>query len=281
MRTSLARMKWACFGALILLLCACDHPAETRPTPHNPADQASPLVRQTQFGSVQGKAEGNVLVWLGIPYGGDTAGAARWKAPVDPAPWSEILDATTAGTVALQSGSDGVSGSENALNLDIYRPNNDAKNLPVMVYVHGGNNQSGLSQEISGVSFVARHNAIVVSVNYRLGPLGFNPLPALKTGNDAAEDSGNYALLDINKALEWVKANISDFGGDTGNITVAGFSAGGRDVMAMLISPLFEGKFEKAISFSGGMTIADEAKSQQVFAQALAPLVVEDGESEP
>ncbi len=276
MRTYLARMKWACVGALTLLLCACDHPAETRSTP-DPAGETSLLVRQTHSGSVQGKAEGNVLVWLGVPYGGDTSGAARWKAPVDPTPWSEVRDATTSGAVALQSGADGVSGSENALNLDIYRPNNDVNNLPVMVYVHGGNNQSGLSQEISGVSFIERHNAIIVSVNYRLGPLGFNPLPALKTGHDAAEDSGNYALLDINKALEWVKANIDSFGGDPGNITVAGFSAGGRDVMAMLISPLFDGKFEKAISFSGGMTLADEAKSQQVFAQALAPLVVEDG----
>lgn len=277
MKKYLAKMKWACFGVSVLLLSACDHPAETRPTPDGPTREASALVRETQSGSVQGNVQGNVLVWLGVPYGGDTSGDARWKAPTDPAPWGDVLDATAPGAVALQSGTDGVTGSENALNVDIYRPNNNENKLPVMVYVHGGNNQTGQSGEISGASFVERHNAIVVSVNYRLGPLGFNPLPALKTGNNAAEDSGNYALLDLNQSLDWVRANIENFGGDAGNITVAGFSAGGRDVMAMLISPLFAGKFDKAISFSGGMTIADEAKSQQVFAKALAPLVVEDG----
>lgn len=87
-------------------------------------------------------------------------------------------------------------------------------------------------------------------------------------------------MLDIAKSLDWVKENIANFGGDGENITISGFSAGGRDVMAMLISPLFKNKFQQAISFSGGMTIADEEKSQEVFAMALAPLVVEDGVKE-
>lgn len=119
-------------------------------------------------------------------------------------------------------------------------------------------------------------NAVYVSVNYRLGALGFNPLDALKTGSDE-ENSGNFALLDIAQALDWVEKNIETFGGNKDNVTLAGFSAGGRDVMATLISPTFKGKYDKAISFSGGMTLSDEEESQEIFATAIAPLVVEDG----
>lgn len=233
-------------------------------------------IRQTAYGAVKGAENDGVLTWKGVPYGGDTSGEHRFKAPIDPEKWKGERDATKSGQVALQSSTDGVIGSENALNLDIYRPKSDKKKLPVLVYIHGGNNQSGKSEELSGVSFVKNHDAIFVSINYRLGVLGFNPLPSLKTGSDE-ENSGNYALLDIAKSLDWVRHNIEEFGGDSKNVTISGFSAGGRDVMAMLISPIFKGKFDKAISFSGGMTLADEENSQQVFAEALAPLVVEDG----
>ena len=147
--------------------------------------------------------------------------------------------------------------------------------MPVLIYIHGGNNQSGTSQEIDAEQFALTANAVVVSINYRLGLLGFNDLPALRTGN-AAEDSGNYTLLDISQSLKWVKENVVAFGGNAENITVSGFSAGGRDVMALLISPIFAGQFQKAISFSGGMTIADAATSAQLIAKAIAPLVVKD-----
>lgn len=281
----LNKMKWVVLVTTFLTLAGCN---QQNSTESNATDVTSEniassetlasdlLIRETQFGSVMGYEEDEALIWQGIPYGGDTSGENRWQAPTDPQPWSETLDATQAGVVALQAGADGVTGSEDALNLDIYRPNNETEDLPVLVYIHGGNNQTGQAQEISGKSFVSSQDAIVVSVNYRLGPLGFNPLPALKTGSDE-ENSGNYAMLDLAKSLDWIRANIGEFGGDSNNITVSGFSAGGRDVMAMLISPLFEGKFDKAISFSGGMTIADEEKSQDIFAESIAPLVVEDG----
>jgi len=282
---NLNKMKWVVLVTTFLTLAGCN---QQNSTESNATDVTSEniassetlasdlLIRETQFGSVMGYEEDEALIWQGIPYGGDTSGENRWQAPTDPQPWSETLDATQAGVVALQAGADGVTGSEDALNLDIYRPNNETEDLPVLVYIHGGNNQTGQAQEISGKSFVSSQDAIVVSVNYRLGPLGFNPLPALKTGSDE-ENSGNYAMLDLAKSLDWIRANIGEFGGDSNNITVSGFSAGGRDVMAMLISPFFEGKFDKAISFSGGMTIADEEKSQDIFAESIAPLVVEDG----
>ena len=282
---NLNKMKWVVLVTTFLTLAGCN---QQNSTESNATDVTSEniassetlasdlLIRETQFGSVMGYEEDEALIWQGIPYGGDTSGENRWQAPTDPQPWSETLDATQAGVVALQAGADGVTGSEDALNLDIYRPNNETEDLPVLVYIHGGNNQTGQAQEILGKSFVSSQDAIVVSVNYRLGPLGFNPLPALKTGSDE-ENSGNYAMLDLAKSLDWIRANIGEFGGDSNNITVSGFSAGGRDVMAMLISPIFEGKFDKAISFSGGMTIADEEKSQDIFAESIAPLVVEDG----
>lgn len=239
-------------------------------------DNETNLVISTEFGDVQGYSFENTLIWQGIPYADDTSGDNRWKAPKDPKKWSGILDATTAGEKFLQLSSEGVVGSEDALNLDIYRTDTTKNNLPVMVYIHGGNNQTGNAQEISGISFTNEYDSIVVSVNYRLGVLGFNPLEAMKNG-DKEENSGNYGLLDIAKALEWIQENIENFGGNPNNITLTGFSAGGRDVMASLISPIFEDKFNQAIVFSGGMTIADEKSSQQVVAEAIAPLVVEDG----
>ncbi|MCQ4086514.1 carboxylesterase family protein [Saccharibacillus sp. JS10] len=235
-------------------------------------------LQQTQFGQVQGSHDtvNKALVWQGIPYAAPTLGAQRWKAPSDPKPWTGVLDTTKPGNVAIQASGANTIGTEDALNLDIYRPDNAKEKLPVIVFIHGGNNQTGKSTEITGNSMVNDTHAIFVSVNYRLGPLGFNPLPALKTGTDE-ENSGNYTLLDIAKSLDWVKNNIEQFGGDADNVTVAGFSAGGRDVMAMLISPLFEGKFDKAISLSGGMTVADEDTSAATFAKAIAPLAVADG----
>lgn len=236
------------------------------------------IVRTTQFGKVRGFKFNDTLNWKGIPYGGSVSGSHRWKEPTNPKRWSKIKD-TKKSVTAIQFNNGKIVGSESkALTLDITRPNNNKKDLPVLVYIHGGNNQTGSSQEIDGTDFVKKHNVIYVSINYRLGALGFNPLQALK-GKSKLNNSGNYTLLDIHKALNWVNNNIANFGGNRKNITVSGFSAGGRDVMAMLISPLFKGQFKRAIVFSGGMTLSDTKKSQQVYAKAFAPLVVQDGKA--
>ncbi|MBP2058236.1 para-nitrobenzyl esterase [Lactobacillus colini] len=240
--------------------------------------KAATTIRQTQFGKVKGQKDGGVLQWKGIPYGGSVSGKNRWQAPNNPKKWKGVKN-TTKSISAIQYNSGTVSGSEkNALTLDIYRPNTNKKNLPVIVYIHGGNNQTGSSTEIPGTSFIKKHDAIYIAINYRLGVLGFNPLSALKNGSKQ-KNSGNYALLDMAKALTWVQKNAKYFGGNKNNVTVAGFSAGGRDVMAMLISPIFKGKFNKAIAFSGGMTTSDTVKSQQVFAKAIAPLAVKSGKA--
>ncbi|HFH9946470.1 TPA: carboxylesterase family protein [Streptococcus suis] len=218
----------------------------------------------------------STIEWLGIPYATEPVGELRWKAPQPVEKWEGSFDATETGSPFIQISKGEVIGTEEALNLDIVRPDTTDTNLPVVVFLHGGNNQTGHAQEIKGNGFVNDLNAVYVSVNYRLGALGFNPLDALKNGTDE-ENSGNYTLLDIAAALDWVEENIEVFGGDKDNVTLAGFSAGGRDVMATLISPLFKDKYDKAISFSGGMTLADETESQDIFATAIAPLVVEDG----
>lgn len=208
----------------------------------------------------------------GIPYGAAPVGELRWQAPQDPAVWTEAKDCTAPSEVAYQYGS-GAIGTEDCLKLDVYTTPN-AHKLPVLVFIHGGNNQTGNTKEILGSELVVRDNCVFVTLDYRLGLFGFNCLPALCRGSD---DTGNFTLLDIAKALDWVKDNIAQFGGDADNITISGFSAGGRDVMAMLTSPLFAGRFQKAIAFSGGMTIADEAASVSQIAWAIAPLAVEDG----
>ena len=220
--------------------------------------------------------ENGVLEWLGIPYAAAPVGDLRWKEPHPIEDWTGTFDASKAGEKFVQFTNGEVVGSEGALNLDVVRPDTTETGLPVIVFLHGGNNQTGHAQEIKGNTFVKDVNAVYVSVNYRLGVLGFNPLEALNSETDL-EKSGNFALLDIARALDWVQVNIEAFGGDKNNVTLTGFSAGGRDVMATLISPLFEGKYHKAISYSGGMTLADKAESQDIFATALAPLVVEDG----
>lgn len=256
----------------LLFLAACSQTKKEAVTFKNEVTQT------IASGQVKGKQdqENGVLEWLGVPYAAAPAGDLRWKEPQTVKAWKKTFDATKAGEKFVQFSNGEVVGSEGDLNLDLVRPDTTEAGLPVIVFLHGGNNQTGHAQEIKGNTFVKDVNAVYVSVNYRLGALGFNPLEALKTGTDL-EKSGNFTLLDIAAALDWVQENIEVFGGDKNNVTLAGFSAGGRDVMATLISPLFKGKYHKAISFSGGMTLADEAESQEIFATALAPLVVEDG----
>ena len=242
----------------------------------------TPVQVSTAFGDVIGLENDGVQVFYGVPYGAAPVGDLRWQAPVDPESWDEPLDCTQVHEVALQYSTDsdtGVTsaiGTEDCLNLAIYTTPS-ADKLPVLVFIHGGNNQSGNTEEVRGTQIVLRDGCVYVSLSYRLGLLGFNCLPSLLDQEGA---TGNFTLLDIAKALDWIKDNIAAFGGDPDNITVSGFSAGGRDVMAMLISPLFEGKFQKAIAFSGGMTTADLTMSQSQIAGFIAPLAVEDGKAE-
>lgn len=233
---------------------------------------------KTQQGVVAGAYDDKhqVVQWLGVPYAQQPTGADRWREAQQAKKHKGILDCTKAAPVNIQYNGKKVLGQEGMLTLDIVRPDTQEKNLPVLVYIHGGNNQASNSHLMEGNKLAQEGNMVYVSVQYRLGLLGFNNLPALADGNKK-EKSGNFGFLDQAAALNWVRENIKEFGGDAKNITVSGFSAGGRDVMAMLISPVFKNKFDKAISFSGGLTVADADKSKKTIAQKLAPMVVKDG----
>lgn len=233
---------------------------------------------KTQQGVVAGAYDDKhqVVQWLGVPYAQQPTGADRWREAQQAKKHKGILDCTKAVPANIQYNGKKVLGQEGMLTLDIVRPDTQEKNLPVLVYIHGGNNQASNSHLMEGNKLAQEGNMVYVSVQYRLGLFGFNNLPALTDGNKK-EQSGNFGFLDQAAALDWVRENIKEFGGDAKNITVSGFSAGGRDVMAMLISPVFKNKFDKAISFSGGLTVADADKSKKTIAQKLAPMVVEDG----
>lgn len=249
-------------------------------------------VQNTRYGTLEGFSEDGALHWFGVPYAQAPVNELRWKAPQPLEPWEGTLDATesmvTSQTASVQASKDKagngtveattalLGSEEGAVTLDITRPDTDETGLPIFFYIHGGNNQTGKSAAFPATQFAQEVNCVVVSVNHRLGLLGYNALPAIQTGTEE-ENSGNFGLLDLAAALDWVAENAESFGGDSGNITVTGSSAGGRNVMAMLISPVFEGKFQKAISYSGGMTVADMEDSQRVEARALAPLAVEKG----
>lgn len=237
------------------------------------AASSEPVVH-LQRTTVQGVYQEKVAAFLGIPYAQSPVGKLRWQLPKKISNYGYRLNATRMGAVCPQFQNGQFVGQENCLNLNIYRPKANHL-LPVLVYIHGGNNQAGQAQEFNPVSLAKSLQSVIVMINYRLGVLGFNPMKAIKT-DDPIQSSGNFGLLDQAAALDWVRAHIRQFGGKSDQVTVAGFSAGGRDVMAMLISPIFKGKFQHAIVFSGGMTTAGMSQSQRVFVNALAPLVVKD-----
>lgn len=236
---------------------------------------SNPTVVLSDTGKIEGNNSQGVDSFLGVPYAKAPVGSLRWQSPQQAELIQSTVQATQKGAICPQWQQGKFKGQEDCLNLDIYRPDKHKENLPVLVYIHGGNNQTGEANEFDPRALAKSLNAIVVQVNYRLGVLGFNPLRAIKS-NDPIQASGNFGLLDQQAALQWIHKNIKYFGGRADQVTVSGFSAGGRDVMAMLISPLFKDLFQQAIVFSGGMTTAPVAPSQEVFRQAFAPLIVED-----
>lgn len=227
---------------------------------------------QTQYGPVKGReGENGQLCWYGIPYGAAPTGESRWTAPLEPACWHTVRDCTSPAPAAYQYTTFPL-GTEDCLTLDIYS-SAEAKKRPVLVYLHGSA-ATGSSLELPGSELVRDAGCVFVALNYRLGLFGWNCLPALTSGSDAA---GNFALLDIARALDWVKENIHRFGGDADNLTLCGFSDGGRMAAALAGSPLFRGRFQKAVAISGGLSLADPDAAAQKLAENFAPLAVEDG----
>ncbi len=229
-----------------------------------------PLIVRTANGIVQGVDvnESGVYSWRGIPFGQDTSGNSRFASPKPAQPWSGILDCTEYGKIAPQptySWTDRIAGSEDCLNLDVVRPAHE-KYLPVVVYLHGGSFIMGSSHEemLRGYNLARKTDIVYVSVNFRLGALGYLDLRSL--GGDCA---ANPAVEDQLLALKWVKSNISAFGGDPENITLMGESAGGAAVLTLMSVPSAHGLFHRAIAQSPPIGLIHSRTQSTLWAREL------------
>ena len=228
----------------------------------------SELLVSTSSGIASGIKNSGVISWNNIPYAEPPVEDLRWKAPRDFKSDLLIQDSKQI-TYCVQEpsglgGADGetlVVGSEDCLYLDIKAPKNIDKPLPVMFWIHGGGNTTGRKDIYDFSKMVKNHQVIVVTINYRLGPLGWFTHPDIQGNQEDIDKTSNFGTLDIIHALKWVNKNISNFGGDKNNVTIFGESAGGHNVLSLLVSPLAKGLFHKAISQSGYTTSISAQKA--------------------
>ncbi|RZI77829.1 MAG: carboxylesterase/lipase family protein [Variovorax sp.] len=219
---------------------------------------AAQVVIATDAGSVRGLEANGLLAFKGLRYAAPPVGEARWRAPQALSPWAGTVPAQAPGASCIQKpalsidsgGGDPRPMAEDCLFLNVWTPRAEAAaRLPVMVWIHGGALIFGAGQlPVYDGAALARQDVVVVTLNYRLGPLGFFAHPALGTADAGAP--ANFGLLDQIAALQWVQRNIAAFGGDPSNVTVFGQSAGAESVLALMASPLARGLFAKGIAQS-------------------------------
>jgi para-nitrobenzyl esterase len=246
---------------------SCEYP-RTRPATGDVirVSAAEPVV-EMQFGRIRGYTRNGVFIFKAVPYGADTSGANRFRPPQKPASWTGIRNCLYHGFVSPQpprggwrnneeawlfSWDDGIQ-SEDCLTLNLWTPGLDGAKRPVMVWLHGGGFTAGSATELpsyDGQNLAQRGDVVVVSVSHRLNVFGF--LNVSSCGEDFAS-SGNVGMLDIVAALEWVRDNISRFGGDPNRVTIFGQSGGGGKVSTLMAMPAAKGLFHHAIVESGSM----------------------------
>ena len=259
-----APLKSAMLPLALLLACGVILGCQRQPAEEMPAggDNKDPIVTTTS-GALRGiDLDSGAAAFKGIPYAAAPIGERRWREPGAARSWSDIRDARQFGPSCAQrlAGWNDLyvaASSEDCLFVNVWTPKlQAAAGLPVMVWIHGGGNQGGSSVGLSGPepSFdgedLAKNGVVVVSLNYRLGILGFFAHPEL-TAESAHGSSGNYGLLDQVAALQWIRKNIAAFGGDPDNVTLFGQSAGAHDISLLMVSPIAQGLFHKAIAQSG------------------------------
>jgi len=224
-------------------------------------------------GQIRGtRAEYGGAVFKGIPFAQPPTSSLRWREPAAVKAWTGVRDATAFGPACVQSGKLAANSSEDCLYLNVWTPQWPAKSgAAVMLWIHGGGNFAGASSEpIFDGESLARRGIVLVSINYRLGVFGFLAHPEL-TRESPHHVSGNYGLLDQIQALRWVHNNIAKFGGDPGNVTIFGESAGSLDVNLLAATPLSKGLFQRVIGESGPVVATPalaewEKKGEQVAA---------------
>ena len=226
-------------------------------SPEPPSTDVNPVVRIGQGGLV-GRTEAGIAAFKGVPYAAPPVGPLRWREPQPPASWPGMRDAAAVGSICVQPPAADDPGvgplpmSEDCLSLNVWTPEPNGGPLPVMVWIHGGAlfTGSGTAALYDGAA-LARRGVVVVTINYRLGRLGFFAHPALSAEAGGKALVGNYGLADMVAGLEWVRDNISAFGGDPGNVTVFGESAGGAAVLRLMIAEPARGLFHRAVVQSG------------------------------
>lgn len=241
------------------------------------APSTEPGVVATDRGAVRGVALGGVRSFRGVPYAAPPVGERRWRAPEPAACWSGVRDANAFGAVCPQlDASNNPTGREDCLTLNVWTPEAaPASPLPILFFVHGGGHNQGSSAVSIGDAAVydgrplAARGAVVVTINYRLGALGFLSHASLD-GESADRTSGNYALMDVIAALRWVQANARAFNGDPSRVLLFGESAGGVDVCLLTASPMSAGLFSRALVQSGGCTALPRAAANAAGDRLLA-----------
>ncbi len=245
-------MRRTCFAGLAVLAVLFGSAA---------AADDQPITAKTESGAVIGRSDGRIDVFKGVPFAAAPVGPLRWASPKAAPAWTAPRDAAAYGPACLQpidpGGKPNGGGyvgpvSEDCLNLNVFAPHG-AKHAPVMVWIFGGGNTAGANAVPSndGTNF-ARDGVVLVSINYRLGALGFMAHPALTKAAGAQTPLGNYGVEDQIAALKWIRRNIKSFGGDPANVTIAGESAGGMNVLTLMATPAARGLFQKASVESGG-----------------------------
>jgi carboxylesterase type B len=245
---------------LVLALPACSRHGSVSARTARPGQAR--LIVSTEDGKLRGKHAEGIDQFLGVPYATPPVGMLRWQPPEPARPWRSIRDAMSYGhrCPQLASSNGPREDTENCLYLNVFTPAAHPRGsqpsatgrgggLPVLFMIHGGGLANGAGDQFDGSLIVSADHIIVVSVNYRLGVFGFLDVPGLSSSPLAAQ--GNYGLLDQEAALRWVRRNIAGFGGAPGKVTIAGESAGGWSVCALMTSPLARGLFSGAIMESG------------------------------
>ena len=233
------------------------------------------LVVRTDKGLVRGTENGGAREFLGIPYAAPPVGALRWRPPRPATRWTGIRDASQPGNVCAQNGNitTGVvatSTAEDCLYLNVYTPPTFSfRPRPVMVWIHGGGFTGGAGSIYDGAPLAVTGNAVVVTINYRLGPFGFLALPALDSESPDGS-SGDFGLMDQQAALRWVQRNALAFGGDPHDVTIFGESAGGASVCDNMASPTASGLFERAIAESGCFLLGQNRQQAEQHGTSFA-----------